>query len=139
MKALSIRQPWASLIAKGYKAIELRTWKRSYRGPLAIHASKKPDRFSMTVSPVGIVTKNHNQPLGAIIAVCTLEDIIQYGSRQNYDRDILKHRCPETWFQSGLYGWVLTDIKKLDTPIPIPKGQLGLWDVDLPGSLINGT
>ena len=38
MKALTIRQPWASLIAAGVKTIETRSWSTRYRGPLAIHA-----------------------------------------------------------------------------------------------------
>ncbi len=45
MKALTIRQPWASLIAAGVKTIETRSWSTRYRGPLAIHAGKhKPQR-----------------------------------------------------------------------------------------------
>lgn len=38
MKALTIRQPWASLIALGVKTIETRSWRTNYRGPIAIHA-----------------------------------------------------------------------------------------------------
>lgn len=40
MKALTIKQPWASLIVHGIKDIENRTWRTDYRGPLLIHASK---------------------------------------------------------------------------------------------------
>lgn len=43
MKALSIRQPWAWLIVHGYKPVENRTWRTSYRGPLLIHAAQKFD------------------------------------------------------------------------------------------------
>ena len=39
MKAISIKQPWASLIAHGIKDIENRTWKTNYRGKILIHAS----------------------------------------------------------------------------------------------------
>lgn len=42
MKALTIRQPWASLIALGVKTIETRSWPTKYRGPIAIHAGKHP-------------------------------------------------------------------------------------------------
>lgn len=42
MKTLSIRQPFASLICRGIKTIENRTWKTDYRGKLLIHASGKP-------------------------------------------------------------------------------------------------
>ena len=40
MKALTIRQPWASLIAAGMKTIETRGWSTRYWGPLLIHAGK---------------------------------------------------------------------------------------------------
>lgn len=39
-QALSIRQPWAWLIANGYKDIENRSWNTTYRGEFFIHASK---------------------------------------------------------------------------------------------------
>lgn len=39
MKALTLTQPWASLIAFGAKTVETRSWATSYRGPLAIHAA----------------------------------------------------------------------------------------------------
>lgn len=39
MMALSVRQPWASLIVAGIKRVENRTWTTDYRGPLLVHAS----------------------------------------------------------------------------------------------------
>ena len=40
MKALTLTQPWASLVAIGAKRIETRSWSTPYRGLLAIHAAK---------------------------------------------------------------------------------------------------
>ena len=40
MRALSLYQPWASLIVYGHKRIETRSWSTTYRGTLLIHASK---------------------------------------------------------------------------------------------------
>lgn len=40
MKAISLHQPWASLVAHGVKLIETRSWPLSGRGPLLIHAAK---------------------------------------------------------------------------------------------------
>lgn len=40
MKAITLTQPWATLVAIGAKRIETRSWATSYRGPLAIHAAK---------------------------------------------------------------------------------------------------
>jgi hypothetical protein len=39
IRVLSLLQPWASLLVFGEKMIETRSWKTSYRGPVAIHAS----------------------------------------------------------------------------------------------------
>lgn len=40
MKAITIWQPWASLLACDAKQFETRGWATSYRGPIAIHAGK---------------------------------------------------------------------------------------------------
>lgn len=39
MKALSIRQPWAWLVAHGHKDIENRQWLTHFRGSVLIHAA----------------------------------------------------------------------------------------------------
>ena len=44
MKALSLWQPHATAIMLGLKPYETRGWATAYRGPLAIHASKKAFR-----------------------------------------------------------------------------------------------
>lgn len=49
MKALSLHQPWASLVALGVKTIETRSWSTSYRGPLAIHAAKRTPEYGLEV------------------------------------------------------------------------------------------
>ena len=41
--ALSVKQPWAALLAAGVKTVEVRTWPTTRRGTLLIHASKIPD------------------------------------------------------------------------------------------------
>lgn len=43
MKALTLHQPWATLVAEGSKTIETRSWSTKYRGPLAIHAGKSTE------------------------------------------------------------------------------------------------
>ena len=43
MKALTIKQPWASLIINGHKQYEIRSWKTSYRGKILIHAGTGTD------------------------------------------------------------------------------------------------
>jgi hypothetical protein len=59
MKALSIKQPWVTLIANGIKTLEVRTRRTSHRGPLVIVSSKEPNRaalqkFSPEDAPNGV-------------------------------------------------------------------------------------
>jgi hypothetical protein len=49
VKALTVRQPWASLIVAGVKTVETRPRRITYRGRVAIHAAKHPPEFGDTV------------------------------------------------------------------------------------------
>ena len=49
MKALTIIQPWATLIASGHKMNETRSWKTNYRGEVLIHAGKNPKDYTSGV------------------------------------------------------------------------------------------
>ncbi len=92
MKAITIWQPWASLIACGNKKYETRSWATKYRGPIAIHAGKfgfgpydceLPIGFTDTAVNVlwpgtadpCTITDNWNElPKGKIIATAELVD-----------------------------------------------------------------
>jgi activating signal cointegrator 1 len=54
MKAISICQPWATLIVIGAKRFETRSWKTDYRGILAIHASKTKVPHACHSSDAGV-------------------------------------------------------------------------------------
>lgn len=88
--AITVLQPWASLIAYGTKRFETRSWETSYRGLLAVHAGKKPagktidEMFpriegvsSAEMVFVGAVNDYagflEDLPLGAVVAVAELE------------------------------------------------------------------
>lgn len=89
MKALTVRQPWASLIALGVKTIETRSWSTRYRGPLAVHAGKaRPDLcwegggYAIAADDDGrFMYRGHlgarsSLPLGAVVAVVDLIDVV---------------------------------------------------------------
>lgn len=85
MKALTIWQPWASLIACGVKQYETRSWPTKYRGPIAIHTATKNISASVSVDRVGkIVVEMMNihrcppwekMPRGQIIATAELVNV----------------------------------------------------------------
>jgi hypothetical protein len=112
MKALSVRQPWASLIMLGIKPVENREWSTLYRGPLLIHASRRHDHgANVSLAPDQLV-------YGAVFGIVDLIDIVT------------EHPSP---FFTGPYGWVLVNPRRIE-PIPMP-GRLRLFDVDLPDDL----
>ena len=43
MKCLSLKQPFAELLATGKKTVELRNWNTNFRGEFIIHASRSID------------------------------------------------------------------------------------------------
>ena len=132
MKAISIKQPWASLIAHGIKDIENRTWKcpKKYIGQrILIHASKKSadfwdsspeiseivDKFLSEISKSG--TDWSPYPFGAIIGSVVIADCVQNHS--------------SVWAEKGCWNWVLKDAVLFDNPILNVKGKLNFWDFNL--------
>lgn len=136
MKALTIRQPWATLIAVGAKRIETRSWATPYRGPLAIHAAKgfARDEIGLCHSqPFSTVLREHirvpsDLPLGAVIATAQLVDVRQMDSPPP---DSPEFEAAFGFFGPDRFGWVLADVTPLPDPVPV-AGKLGLWDFDPP-------
>lgn len=107
MKALSIKEPWISMIANGEKTIETRTWYPPtflYNQPILLVGSKKPKgEYSGQAACVAVVKDARMMKTSDKEAAC----------RECYPRAI---------------SWVLVDIQKVK-PFSV-KGQLGIYDVD---------
>ncbi|MBP2659020.1 MAG: hypothetical protein H6Q69_2052 [Firmicutes bacterium] len=82
MKAITILEPWASLIACGAKKIETRSWSTQYRGLIAIHAAKDQDKKGERIRHImaraeqyGIVIPE--MQFGAVVVIADLVDCLQ--------------------------------------------------------------
>lgn len=115
MKALTIRQPWATLIASGVKTIETRTWATKHRGPLVIHAGAALDRRG----PIHRIPDPTRMPLGVTLARANLVDV---RPMRPEDAD-----AALTAYRPELFAWILEEASFLVNPRPI-KGRLNLWD-----------
>jgi hypothetical protein len=113
MKVLTLHQPYASLIALGVKSIETRSWSTKYRGPLAIHAAKSVEYEGETVGEWrwdrgydgrsilvrrrvvinGLGVEAHHFPLGAIVATCTLVDVVPMVGWRNASNNVGREVC----------------------------------------------
>jgi hypothetical protein len=67
MLALSVRQPWAELIASGIKRLEHRSWPIAHRGPLLIHAARAVPRLA----------QHRALPRGVAVAIVDVIDCIE--------------------------------------------------------------
>ena len=124
MKALSFRQPWAELILRGVKKIETRTWKSSFIGEFYIHAAKQIDldcckRFG--IDPLSLAT-------GAIVGRATIVSRVDYISEKQWRADEKMHCVAEPIGPKGRYGYVLTNVVRLKTPMPC-NGKLNFFTV----------
>lgn len=130
MKALSLTQPWASLVAIGAKHVETRSWQTPFRGPLAIHAAKVfppyARDFAEEILPYRSLfvhgLRARDLPLGAIVATCRLVGCV----RTELMWDISEQEREFGDYSPGRWAWVLEDIVRLPEPIPA-RGALGLW------------
>lgn len=126
MKALTLTQPWATLVALGHKRYETRSWGTEYRGELAIHAAKTfPPHARDLATGAAAVRKllaGAPLPLGVVLCVVRLVNVFP------------AHRVPvdEVEFMLGDYSkgrfaWQLELVEVFDQPIPA-RGALGLWE-----------
>lgn len=138
MKALTITQPWASLVVAGVKRIETRSWSTAYRGPLAIHAAKGYPRWAREFAdelfrdplrgiPDDVAMQLIDPPLGAVIGTVTLVDVAHVEWIEAHESHLLAPRERELGdFSTGRFGWILAD-PVAHEPTPA-RGALGLWE-----------
>ena len=115
MKAISVRQPWASFLAGGGKSVECRTWRCNYRGPLLI-CSRKGDY------PIndGLIA-----PGGMGLGVVELVDV-----RPMTEADVPAAMLFDDDVEDALKGFAW-HVKPLYEVIPFPvKGKLNFFEVD---------
>ncbi|MGZ3917879.1 MAG: ASCH domain-containing protein [Flavisolibacter sp.] len=132
MKALSLLQPWASLVVMGAKKWETRSWSTHYRGELLIHASiGKAGTLLAAEPPFSRYIPQFDQlPFGAIIGQVILTDLIRVDQMEVRETVINALSLEERAFgdyTSGRFVWILEEPVAFQKPIPV-KGTLGLWE-----------
>lgn len=118
MKALTLYQPWATLIAYGQKRVETRPRPWKYEGPIAIHAGKTIDAAAceqFKFVPQAL-------PTGCVVAIAEMIGCVEFPSLQY---------PPEPYgdYTPGRYGYPFRRIQALDTPIAA-RGKQGIWEFD---------
>lgn len=108
--ALSIKQPWAALVASGRKTIEVRSWLTRLRGRILIHAARVPDNRAEAWKWVSDAIRPLTELRGGIIGETELVACQAYRDQESFTVDGDKHLNEPSWFQpKGLYGFVFRD------------------------------
>ena len=130
LKAITLWQPWATLVTAGVKQYETRSWRTDYRGPLAIHAGKREttDAVWLRVREPQVANRIRpfDFPLGAIIAVAEIASINPTDKRRIVVRPLELELGDWT---PGRWAWLFRRVRRLETPIPV-RGWPRLWDFD---------
>ncbi|HDZ62541.1 MAG TPA: hypothetical protein ENH40_05290 [Nitrospirae bacterium] len=128
IKALSLWQPWASLMAHDLKHNETRSWSTDYRGYLAIHASKKivtdVDKECLAaIEKLGLTIED--LPTGGILAVRKLINCVKITPGNIPDEPERSYGD----YTAGRYMWKTKDVKLLKGIVPVP-GRQKLFNID---------
>lgn len=140
MKAISLWQPWATLVAIGAKQYETRHWSTSYRGPLVIHAAKKWDHelYSFTLMDPfarclreggyevggGYNAKGNGLPLGAFLCVVDLVEIVRTEEVINF---LSEQEIAFGNYLPRRFAWKLENVRAFPEPVEA-RGYQGLWN-----------
>jgi len=130
-KALTIWQPYASLIVLGLKEFETRIWETKYRGPLVIHAAKRKMRIRQLLLIDWLLSNvpdvYHDQlrdpPYGAAVGRVELVDC----KHQDNYRGFISERERQVGNWDVDYAWKLANPVQFESPISA-KGYQGLWN-----------
>jgi activating signal cointegrator 1 len=133
MKALSLIQPWATIVILGVKRYETRSWRTGYRGPLVIHASGRFPRelrglcgrepFQSILQAAGFESWA-DLPLGVVLGTVELSAC----QRVNELSAINGVELALGDYRSGRWAWLLENAQALPEPIPW-KGKRGVYDI----------
>ena len=154
LKAISLHEPWASLIASGHKTLETRSWrppKRLVGCTIAIHAAKRrPTKEDLRVlqgidpvpegyqrDPAGVVSPTQTTPFGKVLCTARLVAVWQvdsevmdgqvHGWNAAVERMLPVDRFGD--FSRGRHLWELADVTQLPCPANA-VGRQGFWEWD---------
>ncbi len=151
MRAISLTQPWATLVAIGAKRIETRSWSTSYRGQIAIHAAKgfpgEAKRFCESRLICRVMgwperpekltqewlydnaSRIKSLPVGAVLATANLVNCLPTDMIRRHVQPFTEQEEAFGDYSAGRYGFLLERVVQLAAPVPA-RGALGLWNWD---------
>jgi hypothetical protein len=115
--ALSLKQPWATLLVHRRKSIEIRSWPTSRRGRVLIHAAGTVDSRDAAWELVPEELLEYTRLLGGIVGCGDITDCITYAESETFKLDQNLHLNQPSWFKAPMYGFIFDNMK----PLPFRK------------------
>lgn len=125
MRVITLKQPWATLVAEGLKKYEFRSWKLNYRGEILIHAGKGVDANAMKK----FEHLNLKYPQSKIVAKVKILDCIELNDKIN--KQIIEENelvYGHKYDRTG-YAWELELIEMINDNKEV-CGKQGIWNLE---------
>ncbi len=129
VKAITLQDPYGTLVATGHKQYETRSWTTPYRGLVVIHVGKTlainwQDTIFLKLLRDAGIPDPRKLPVGVAVCVCELTAIYR-------TEDVLAHISDRELafgnYAPGRAAWKLENVQRFDKPIPA-RGAQGLWN-----------
>ena len=144
MKAITLHQPYATLMAIGAKTFETRSWKTGHIGPIAVHAAKTRENDGLFwYEPIATMLKQYGYsnpdelPYGKVVSIHVMRACFPTpavaGTSVTYGVLTIPPEWPESrfgFYGPGRYAWHMPLLEMLDPPIAV-RARQGLWNWDV--------
>jgi len=120
--ALGIKQPWAELILRGIKSVEIRSQDTNVRGPVYLYTSKR----IADIEPAEAAIEKFNLDVDSLprgVIVGTVEIVDSQPCRQSDEQA----GCVPSSFLTGNYAWHLDNPVPFREPLTVRFLPYGVW------------
>ena len=120
--ALGVQQPWAELILRGVKTIEVRSSDTRVRGPIYVYASRRPS----SLPDAAAMCARHGLDLGQLPRGLIVGEVEIVGSRRATPADA-PAACVSPDLLAGRFAWRLENPRPFAEPLAVRFLPYGVW------------
>lgn len=120
--ALGVKQPWAELILRGIKTVEVRSQNTNVRGPVYLYTSRRP----ADIKPAKQAMEEHELDPAALTYGRLVGTVDIVDSIPGRDDDAVPSCVPASYLRDR-YGWHLANPVRFEEPLTVRFLPYGVW------------